>query len=144
MHTPCGDTSRTRIVVGFDGSEAAIRALACAAEEIAPGGTLTLVSVEPTAHSAGILSEDLLSASPHADRLLAEALPSLGVHEDITVEPMARKGDPAAILLEAARDAQADLIVIGRRGRDFAARALLGSVAQRVVNQAPCDVLVVA
>jgi nucleotide-binding universal stress UspA family protein len=36
------------------------------------------------------------------------------------------------------------LIVIGRRGRDFAARALLGSVAERVVSQASCDVLVVA
>lgn len=66
------------------------------------------------------------------------------MREDITVESLARKGDPAATLLEAARDAQADLIVIGRRGRDFAARVLLGSVAQRVVNQAPCDVLVVA
>lgn len=144
MHTPSRDTSRTRIVVGFDGSEAAVRALGRAAEEIASGGTLTLVSVEPTAHSAGIRSEDLLSASPDPARLLAEPLPSLGVREDITVEPMAGKGDPAAILLEAARDAHADLIVIGRRGRDFAARALLGSVAQRIVNQAPCDVLVVA
>jgi nucleotide-binding universal stress UspA family protein len=102
------------------------------------------VTVEPTAHSPGILSEDLLSVAPDAAQLLAEALASLGVHQDITVEPIARKGDPAAILLEAAREARADLIVIGRRGRDFAARTLLGSVAQRVVNQAPCDVLVVA
>jgi nucleotide-binding universal stress UspA family protein len=38
----------------------------------------------------------------------------------------------------------ADLLVVGRRGGDFVARTLLGSVAQRVVQQAPCDVLVVA
>jgi nucleotide-binding universal stress UspA family protein len=106
MSTPSRDTSRTRIVVGFDGSQAAIRALGRAAEETAPGGTSTLVTVEPTAHSPGILSEDLLSVAPDAAQLLAEALASLGVHQDVTVEPIARKGDPAAILLEAAREAR--------------------------------------
>jgi nucleotide-binding universal stress UspA family protein len=144
MNTSSRNASRTRVVVGFDGSEAAIRALGRAADDIEPGGTLTVVTVEPTAHSQGVLSEDLLSASPDAARLLDEARLSLGVRDDITIEPIVRKGDPAAIVLEAARDAGADLIVIGRRGRDFAARALLGSVAERVVNQAPCDVLVVA
>jgi nucleotide-binding universal stress UspA family protein len=32
---------------------------------------------------------------------------------------------------------------VGRRGGDFVARTLLGSVAERIVKQAPCDVLVV-
>ena len=144
MNPPARGTPRTSIVVGFDGSDAAVRALECAADEIAPGGTLTLVAVEPVAHSAGVLSEDLLSTSPGPAGLLEEACRSLGTRDDITVEPVARKGDPAAILLEAARDARADLIIVGRRGRDFAARVLLGSVAGRVVNQASCDVLVVA
>lgn len=144
MSTRTRSGPRTRIVVGFDGSETAMRALGRAADEIDPGGTLTLLTVEPTAHSSGVLSEDLLSASPDAAALAEEARLSLGTRDDITVEAIVRKGDPAAIMLEAARDARADLIVIGRRGRDFAARALLGSVAERVVNQAPCDVLVVA
>ena len=43
--------------------------------------------------------------------------------------PARSASDPATIMLEAARDASADLIVLGRRGQDFAARALLGSVA---------------
>jgi nucleotide-binding universal stress UspA family protein len=144
MNTRTRSASRTRLVVGFDGSEATLRALDRAGDELEPGGTLTLVTVEPTAHSRGALSEDLLSTSPDAAGLLEEARLSLGVRDDIAVEPILREGDPAAILLEVARDAGADLIVIGRRGRDFEARALLGSVAERVVNQAPCDVLVVA
>jgi nucleotide-binding universal stress UspA family protein len=144
MNTRTRSGPRTRIVVGFDGSETAMRALGRAADEIEAGGTLTLVTVEPTAHSSGVLSEDLLSASPDAGALLEEARLSLGTRDDISVEGIAREGDPAAVMLEVARDARADLIVIGRRGRDFAARALLGSVAERVVNQAPCDVLVVA
>jgi nucleotide-binding universal stress UspA family protein len=144
MNTSTRTTSRTHIVVGFDGSDAALRALGHAADEVQPGGNLTLVTVAPTARSAGVLSEDLLSASPDAEALLEEARLSLGVRDDIAVEGVAREGDPAAILLEVARDTGADLVVIGRRGRNFAARALLGSVAERVVNQAPCDVLVVA
>lgn len=144
MNTRTRSASRTRIVVGFDGSETAMRALGRAADEIAPGGTLTLLTVEPTAHSSGVLSEDLLSASPDAAALLEEGRLSLGTRDDIAIQGIVGKGDPAAIMLEAAREAGADLIVIGRRGRDFAARALLGSVAERVVKQAPCDVLVVA
>jgi nucleotide-binding universal stress UspA family protein len=144
MNTRTGSASRTRIVVGFDGSETAIRALGRATDEIGPGGTLTLVTVEPTAHSAGVLSEDLLSASPDPAALLEEARLSLDARDDMSVEAIVREGDPAAIVLDVARDVRADLIVVGRRGRDFAARALLGSVAERVVSQAPCDVLVVA
>jgi nucleotide-binding universal stress UspA family protein len=47
-------------------------------------------------------------------------------------------------LVDVVREVAADLLVVGRRGDDFVARTLLGSVAQRVVQQAPCDVLVVA
>jgi nucleotide-binding universal stress UspA family protein len=144
MNTRTRSGSRTRIVVGFDGSETAMRALGRAADEIEPGGTLTLVTVEATAHSSGVLAENLLGASPDAAAVLEEGRLSLGARDDIAVEAIVRKGDPAAIMLEAARAAGAELIVIGRRGRDFAARALLGSVAERVVNQAPCDVLIVA
>jgi nucleotide-binding universal stress UspA family protein len=57
---------------------------------------------------------------------------------------VARKGDPAEHLLDVARAIGAELIVIGRRGKGFVARTLLGSVATRVVGRAPCDVLVVA
>ena len=57
---------------------------------------------------------------------------------------IAREGDPAEELLEVGRAASADLLIVGRRGKDFVARALLGSVATRIVEQAPCDVLVVA
>jgi nucleotide-binding universal stress UspA family protein len=35
-------------------------------------------------------------------------------------------------------------VIVGRRGNDFVARTLLGSVATRVVEHAPCNVLVVA
>ncbi len=51
-------------------------------------------------------------------------------------------GDPAVVLVDVARDVGADLLILGRRGGDFVTRTMLGSVAQRVVEQAPCDALV--
>jgi nucleotide-binding universal stress UspA family protein len=55
-----------------------------------------------------------------------------------------QRRNPAEELLQAARTASADLIVVGRSGKNFLARAILGSVAVRVVKSAECDVLIVA
>ena len=51
-------------------------------------------------------------------------------------------GEPAAELVEAARELDADLVVLGRRSRSLR-RVVLGSVSAKVVRDAPCDVLVV-
>lgn len=45
-------------------------------------------------------------------------------------------------VLQAARDTQADLIVIGSHGRTGIARLVLGSIAAKVVAQSPVPVLV--
>jgi nucleotide-binding universal stress UspA family protein len=52
-------------------------------------------------------------------------------------------GTPDKILLEAAEEWQADLIVVGSHGRGFWGRMLLGSVTDALVHHAPCSVLVV-
>ena len=52
-------------------------------------------------------------------------------------------GKPATEIVDAAREWPADLVVIGSHGRGGIKRALLGSVAEHVMRQAPCPVLVV-
>jgi nucleotide-binding universal stress UspA family protein len=52
-------------------------------------------------------------------------------------------GSPITEIVKAAKDWPADLIVIGSHGRGGIRRALLGSVAEGVMRQAPCPVLVV-
>jgi nucleotide-binding universal stress UspA family protein len=52
-------------------------------------------------------------------------------------------GDPAQENIAAARDRQADLIVVGSRAHGRLAGLLLSSVAQKVVSLAPCPVVVV-
>ena len=133
-------------VVGCDGSDASERGAARAAELLAPGGTLVLVGVEVEAYSAGALSESLIEPGEHrAIRdAVARAAARFSGREGVRIETVVLRGDTAAVLVELADRRGADLIVVGRRGRDFAARVVLGSVAQRVVESARCDVLVVA
>lgn len=50
-------------------------------------------------------------------------------------------GAPAHVITEVARSGDYDLIVMGTHGRTGLSHALLGSVAERVVRQAPCPVL---
>ena len=52
-------------------------------------------------------------------------------------------GSPETEIVNAAKDWPADLIVIGSHGRGGIRRALLGSVAEGVMRQATCPVLVV-
>jgi nucleotide-binding universal stress UspA family protein len=46
-------------------------------------------------------------------------------------------------LVQAARDTDAQMIIVGSTGSGYVAHALLGSTAEKVVRRAPCDVLVV-
>ncbi len=52
-----------------------------------------------------------------------------------------RVGDPSQTILSYADEVQADVIVMATHGRHPLARMVLGSVAQKVMQQAPCPVL---
>ena len=62
-----------------------------------------------------------------------------GVHTEHRV----LEGDAAEQILRAARDAAADVIVLGTHGTSGLARLLVGSVAESVMRKAPCPVLTV-
>ena len=76
-------------------------------------------------------------ARERLDAFLAE-LP-----EGARMEPRVRTGGPAREAVAEAAEWPADLIVVGTHGRAGAARALLGSVAEAVVRDAGCSVLVI-
>ena len=52
-------------------------------------------------------------------------------------------GDPATEIVRYARDSGVDRIVMGTHGRTGTERLLMGSVAEKVLRDAPCSVLVV-
>lgn len=52
-------------------------------------------------------------------------------------------GPPGETILKLARDLSADLVIVGTHGRSGPARVLLGSVAEAILRDAPCNVMVV-
>jgi nucleotide-binding universal stress UspA family protein len=118
-----------RIVVGYDDSEPARRALERAADLTGYGSALTVVSVAPT---GGEMSAAALESA--RERLL---------RRHVTVTYLQPVGEPATELVGTARELEADLVVVGRRNHSVR-RLVLGSVSADVVRSAPCDVLVVS
>ena len=63
--------------------------------------------------------------------------------EGIVAEPLVRFGPVAATVVEVAREHQADLIVIGSNVRGGLSRLFPGAIADEIVHNAPCPVLLV-
>jgi len=111
------------------------------------GSDLVLVHVlvEPAAFSgapfARGLGEDVLAeARRWAEREL-ETWGQRARDAGLRARGQLRAGNAAREIVALATDERADLIVIGTHGRGGLDRALLGSVADRVIRQAPCHVL---
>ena len=134
------------IVVGVDGSESCKPAVAAAFEEAAMrGATLVAVnvwsdvSVQP---SLGATPDD-----PHWSRIqtgeevvLAERLAGWQErYPDVTVERVVARDRPVRVLSEYAEQAQ--LIVVGTRGRGGFKGMLLGSTSRAMLHTADCPVL---
>jgi nucleotide-binding universal stress UspA family protein len=79
------------------------------------------------------------SAEPGSAQRLADLSASLGA--GVPVVTAVLFGDPANEIVRYAREHDIDLIVVGTHGRTGLSRALLGSVAERVIRTASCPVL---
>jgi nucleotide-binding universal stress UspA family protein len=74
-------------------------------------------------------------------RLLAEAAAELAGH-GVQVSTRIETSEPAEALAVVARHVGAALIVVGARGDRYLARALRGSVGEKLIARAPCDLLI--
>jgi len=116
------------VVVAYDGTDGARAALErAAAVADTEGASLTLVRAS--------------SDEAEARHSLQEAIESLD--PSLKAGPWVVNGAAAQGILAVAREIHADLIVTGSRARGQVVRALLGSTSTELVQNAPCDVLVV-
>jgi nucleotide-binding universal stress UspA family protein len=132
------------IAVGVDGSVDGRAALEWAVREAAEAGArLHLVHAWEVPPTRGIVARATVEAlHAAAESLLAEeAAHARGLVPDLTVTPQLEYGDPAAAILQSTDDA--DLLVVGSRGRSPATDLVLGSVSRAVVSRAMCPVAVV-
>ncbi|ASY65768.1 Universal stress protein UspA-related nucleotide-binding protein (plasmid) [Sinorhizobium sojae CCBAU 05684] len=90
--------------------------------------------------SQGDIPQAVSVLGDHIARDAAENARSLGVG---TVDTRVEPGDYAETILAVADEIGADLIVIGSRGLGGLRGLLIGSVSQKVVQHAPCSVVVV-
>ena len=131
--------SLKKIVLGMDFSDHARHALNYAlslAREY--HAELTLLHVSE--HPAG--SADLEAATAEAMKELEQSIP-VGAHKPSLAKFLMRNGKPFQQILEFAREAQTDVVIMGARGRGSLDSALFGSTTYRVIQLGPCPVLAV-
>lgn len=134
-----------KILVGTDGSDTASLAVRQAGElAVSLGAVVHVVAVYAGAVRPDFADradrDKVANATQEVLGRASEQLRSLGVTE---VHEHPADGDPAEAILDIAEQVGADLVVVGNKGVSGVRRFLLGSVAQKVVQHAPCAVLVV-
>ena len=134
-----------KIVVGYDGTEPADRALERAAQLAeAFGSELVVTSVAPV---LATLPRGMNPIDPtdtpeeHHEELAAAAAKLAGKNVKAQYQPAI--GEPADTIVEVADQVGADLIVVGTRELNLVQRLLGQSVSESVQRHAHCDVLIV-
>lgn len=124
-----------RMVVPVDGSTLAL-GIAPRVAELAKAfrAEVTLVHVLPPKPAQG-------ETVAHAERLVAAAKDRFQ-EEGLTCEALIRTGDAAEEILDAVRQRKADLIACSTHGRTGIARAVLGSVTEKLLRGAAVPMLV--
>jgi nucleotide-binding universal stress UspA family protein len=145
-----------RILVGTDGSAPSLKAVDFAADlaskysaelvllTVVPHPSLELDSaVEEFARLEHVQVREAELSLTTADGVLDDARRNARAKGVTRISAEPSFGDPADAIITAARDRQADLIVVGSRGHGRLTGLLLGSVAQKVISLAHCAVAVI-
>jgi len=137
-------------LVPIDGSEPSLQAVRMALRVIAlcPACKLTVLYVIDK-----LVLAELVRFSKRGEKEVAAELEEQGrrylelarkqaEQQGVTAECQIRRGDPFEEIVAVANKLPADLIIMGHTGRRGTTRVLIGSVTQRVLDYAPCPVLV--
>lgn len=135
------------VVVGVDGSPASDAAVELAFEE-ASLRRAELVAVHTWLEHASDADLAIVESALNWDALTERGMESLAErlagwaekYPDVTVTRRVTRGRPIVNLLAAAADAQ--LLLVGSRGRGAFAGVILGSTSQALVYHAPCPLIV--
>jgi nucleotide-binding universal stress UspA family protein len=145
-----------QIIVAYDGTESAKRALERAADVAkAFDAKVIVTSVAELLHSGPRADQQFeLHSRPtsepeiHRDSLadheaqLADAT-AFFAERGIEAESVAVSGDPASAIVSLAERRNADLLVVGTREAGLTERVVHHSVSQRIAKKVQCDLLIV-
>lgn len=136
-----------KILIAVDNSQCSQLALDKVAQRQWPADTQVLILsvAEPLAPAYGLFVPGaVLDAQKQIlERAIERYKQLAGAESAVTVESKLEEGYARNRIAHVAREWDADLIVIGSHGRRGFEHAVLGSVAEAVVHDAPCSVEVV-
>lgn len=143
-----------RVLIAYDGSDAARYAIRHAAEVLGHRRALVVYAREPlesvAAHLEGhpALESVRLDRSAEDDTAQALAREGAAIAQqagfDATAEVISSTDDPADAIVTAAEDLDAALVVVGSRGRRGLRSMLLGSVSHGVLHKTRRPTLVIS
>jgi nucleotide-binding universal stress UspA family protein len=128
-------------IVAVDFGEISDRAAQAAIEAVGDDGVVELVHVMPNERQGPYVIDGDEPSERWARTQLDSLAGKLVVPPGVTLKRATIRGRVANALLEYARCVGANLIVTGTHGRGFVARAVLGSVATKLLRSASCAVL---
>jgi nucleotide-binding universal stress UspA family protein len=131
-----------KVVVGVDGSphsEAALRWALVDAEKHQGEVTAVFAWQVPFSSFPGLYDREALEKA--SKKFLIDKVSEVAPKPTVPLLPLAAEGEAAESLIAAAKDA--DLLVLGTRGRSRVAGLLLGSVSQICAAAAECPVVLV-
>jgi nucleotide-binding universal stress UspA family protein len=141
-----------KIILAVDGSPHSAYAAEAVATRPWPSQTVVRVlsaveSVTPPAaelwyDASGSIERIRKEMTTEAERLTHEYAETLRT-SGLMAETVVRYGDARSVIVDEAKEWDADLVVVGSHGHTGLKRWLLGSVALSVVGHAPCSVEVV-
>jgi len=137
-----------KIVVAFDGSEQSNKAFDFALEltKLCPSAApeISVLSVAQPPEPIDIVEMDAIidSATQHYQELFT-ALKGKSRQRNIEIRTEVVVGHPAEQIVRYAKERNADMIIIGQKGKSQVETWLLGSVSKRVATHAPCNVTIV-
>jgi nucleotide-binding universal stress UspA family protein len=132
-----------RIVVAYDGSEPSARAVRFALDTWAGGDVWIVHATDPPRAVAEPRTEEEQGSESDAIEQGLRAIQTEAGRGGTRVHVWIREGRPAAVILGAAAEVDAALIVVGTRGLRAAGRLLLGSVSNEIVVHSRRPVAVV-
>jgi nucleotide-binding universal stress UspA family protein len=137
------------ILVPTDGSQPSVAAGRLAVQLAASlGAQITFVYVVDTAvvdeltETSGKLVQQVRQELERTGQRYLDHLSRLAVNAGLQVNRLIRHGTPYGEIENLAQEQGIDLIVIGQVGHRGPRRILIGSVTERVIEYAPCPVLV--
>jgi nucleotide-binding universal stress UspA family protein len=140
------------VIVAVDGSDESLQAVRAGLQLLQPVDRPVVVTVveasDPslvtgTGFASGVMSSGEFEAEDARVMVEGQTTAEAAVASlDLDAEVLVLRGSPGPLLCQLAEERGAGAIVMGTRGRGGLKRALLGSVSDHVVRNAPCPVVI--